>query len=463
MTYAGSDGNNPIVNNRIGLFLLSFPNAVLGATHRPSRGGPRDVSAAGAAKSVRSGDTVVIGGVCSEPQAFLDALVARAHELENVTIVHQRVLGPMTYVRPEMRRHFLHKAVFLGPAAREAVDQGRAEFVPINLSDVDEELLRGQLKPAVTVMQCTPPDETGHCNLGAYVGFLHSALDARVVIAECNDQVPYTYGDTLINSESFDLITRQSYPLYTLPVTESAGEIEDAIAAHVAPLIRDGSTVQIGAGAMPDAILARLTDRNDLGIHSELLTDSMVELMRAGVVTNAVKVLDRGKSVASFLNGTQSMFRFVDRNLAVELHPSSYINAPRVIGQNPRVVAINGAIEVDLLGQINAESIGGRIFSGSGGQLDFASGARLSREGRYIVALPATAKNGLVSRIAPMLSAGAAVTVPRTLADVVATEHGIAELRGRTIRQRAEALLAIAAPEFREELRAAALRMGILH
>lgn len=424
---------------------------------------PREVSAAIAARSVRSGDTVVIGGVCSEPQAFLDGLVARAHELENVTIVHQRVLGPMAYVRPEMRRHFLHKAVFLGPAAREAVHQGRAEFVPINLSDVDEELLSGQLKPDVTVLQCTPPDDTGHCNLGAYVGFLHSALNARVVIAECNERVPYTYGTTSIHIEAFDLITRESYPLFTLPATESAGLIEDAIAAHVAPLVRDGATVQIGAGAMPDAILGRLTDRNDLGIHSELLTDSMVGLMRLGVVTNAAKVLDRGKSVASFLNGTENMFRFVHRNPAVELHPSSYVNAPQVIGRNPRVAAINGAIEVDLFGQINAESIGARVFSGSGGQLDFASGARLSKEGRYIVALPAAAKNGAISRIVPTLSAGATVTVPRTLADVVATEHGIAELRGRTIRQRAEALIAIAAPQFREEIRAVAVRMGILH
>lgn len=424
---------------------------------------PRHVSATAAAAEVRSGDTIVIGGVCSEPQAFLAALVARARELEDVTIIHQRVLGEMAYVRPEMRRHFLHKAVFLGPAAREAVEQGRAEFVPINLSDVDEELLSGQLKPDVTVLQCTPPDASGRCNLGAYVGFLHSALDARLVIAECNDQVPFTYGETRIHTAAFDLITHNSYPLHTLPQSDPAGEIEAAIALQVAPFIRDGSAVQIGHGAMPDAILGRLTGRNDLGIHSELLTDSMVELMRLGVVTNAAKAIDRGKSVASFLNGTENMFRFVDGNPSVELHPSRYVNSPEVIGRNPGVVAVNSAIEVDLLGQVNAESFGSRVFSGPGGQLDFAHGARLSRGGRYVVALPATAKAGKVSRIVPSLSAGATVTVPRTLVDVVATEHGVAELRGRTIRERAEALLAIAAPQFREEIRAAAVRMGILH
>lgn len=433
------------------------------ALERFARHSPRTASTLEAARAVRSGDTIVIGGVCAEPQAFLAALVSRAQELEDVTIVHQRVLGPMIYVQPEMRSHFVHKAVFLGPAAREAVESGRAEFVPVNLSDVDEELISGQLRPDVTVLQCTPPDTAGLCNLGAYVGFLHSALDARVVVAECNDQVPFTFGETRIRVDAFDLITHTSYPLYTLPRADSFGEIESAIAAHVAPLIRDGATLQVGHGAMPDAILGRLTDRNDLGIHSELLTDSMIDLMRLGVVTNSAKTVNRGTSVASFLNGTANMFRFVNRNPSVELHRSSYVNSPRVIGQNQRVVAINSAIEIDLLGQINAESFGSRVFSGSGGQLDFANGARLSREGRYVVALPATAKGGTVSRIVPTLSVGATVTVPRTLADVVATEHGIAELRGRTVRERAQALIAIAAPQFRNDIRAAALRLRILH
>lgn len=459
-------GNNDIVNNDQLLACCwrnVLPREIATTQVESSRRSAIHVSASAAAQAVRSGDTIFIGGVCSEPQAFLAALVSRAEELENVTIIHQRVLGSMEYARDGMQAHFRHKGVFLGPAAREAVANGRADFVPINLSDVEAELLTGQLRPDVTVLQCSPPDAMGRCNLGAYVGFVHAALHARLVIGEFNDQVPHTHGETILPVGAFDLVTLNSYPLNTLPPSESADDIEAAIAAHVAPLVRDGCTVQIGHGAMPGAILGRLKDRNDLGIHSELVTDSMVELMRLGVVNNTVKTIHRGKSVASFLNGTTKMFQFVDRNPDVELYPTSYVNSPQVIGQNPRVVAINAAIEVDVLGQVNAESIGSRVFSGPGGQLDFARGARLSKEGRSIVALQATAKGGRISRIVSALASGSAVTVPRTLVDVVATEYGIAELRGRTVRERAEALIAIAAPQFRSEIRAEAVRAGVLH
>jgi len=351
--------------------------------------------------------------------------------------------------------------LFISANVRQAVHEGRADFTPVFLSEVPG-LFRSELPLDVALIHVSPPDEHGFCSFGVEVGITKPAAEAaRVVIAEVNDRMPRTLGDSFIHVSKIDHFVPVSYPLPELPQGQP-GEIQMRIAQHIADLIPDGATLQLGIGGIPDAVLYYLKDKRDLGIHTELFSDGVVELVERGVITNERKTLHRGKIIAGFVLGTQRLYDFVDNNAMVEFHPTDYVNDPFVIAQNDNMVAINSAIEVDLTGQVCADSIGPRFYSGVGGQVDFIRGAARSKGGKPIIALPSTAKGGTISRIVATLKPGAGVTTTRNDVHYVVTEYGVAYLHGKTIRQRAEALIGIAHPDYRADLRREAQRLGFL-
>jgi acetyl-CoA hydrolase len=343
--------------------------------------------------------------------------------------------------------------MFVGSNVREAVNQGRADYVPIALSEVSALFTRGHLPIDVCLIQVSPPDEHGFCSFGVGVDCTKAACEAaRILIAEVNENMPRTLGDSFIHVSKIHRIVEISRPLLELP-HRGAGELHRRIASHVVPLVEDGATLQMGIGGVPDAVLAQLKDRKNLGIHTEMFSDGVMELVEAGVITNEKKSLHKGKIISGFLMGSKRLYDFVDNNPIIELHPSEYTNDPFVIAANDRMVAINSALQVDLTGQVCADSMGTRIYSGVGGQADFTRGAARSRGGRPIIALPATAREGTISRIVPMLDPGSGVVTTRFDVHYVATEFGVASLHGKTLRQRAEALIGIAHPGFQEALR----------
>ena len=401
---------------------------------------------------IRPGARVYIHPGAAEPETLVRALIERAPLLSNVEIIHLLTLGDAGYVRPGMEGHFRHTAMFVGANVREAVNTGRADYMPISLSEVPRLFTSGLLPLDACLIQVSPPDEHGYCSFGVGVDCTMAAADvARTVVAQVNSEMPRTLGDSFIHVSKLDRIVEVSRPLLELP-RRPADEMHRRIARHVAHLIEDGSTLQMGIGGVPDAVLACLGDRRDLGIHTEMFSDGVMELVEAGVVNNDRKTLHRGKIVSAFLMGSRRLYEFVHNNPIIELHPTEYTNDPFIIAANDRMVAINSALQVDLTGQVCADSMGTDIYSGVGGQVDFIRGAARSKGGRPIIALPSTARGGTVSRLVPVLDPGSGVVTTRADVHYVVTEHGVAALHGRTLRQRAEALIAIAHPGFRDEL-----------
>jgi 4-hydroxybutyrate CoA-transferase len=412
----------------------------------------RIVTADEAVRHIKSGDRIFLTGNCSVPQMSLAALVKYAPNLQNVEICQALTIGPADYVDPAMEGHLRVNTMFISANVRNAVNEGRADFTPVLLSEFPL-LFRKKILPIdVALIHVSPPDEHGFCSLGVEVGLTKSAAEsAKTVIAEVNQQMPRTLGDSFIHVSKLDCIVPVDYPLPELAMgSEGSSEVVEAIASHIAELIPDGATMQLGIGAIPDAVLKYLFEKKDLGIHTELFSDGIIDLVEAGVLTNARKTLHPGKIIAGFIIGTKRLYDWVDDNPLIELHPTEHVNDPFVIAQNERMVAINSAIEVDLSGQVCADSIGPKLYSGVGGQLDFIYGASRSKEGVPIIALPSTAKR--FSRIVGMLKQGAGVVTTRNHVRYIVTEYGIADLYGKTIRQRAQSLINIAHPDFREEL-----------
>ena len=410
------------------------------------------VSPEEAVKAIKSGDRVFLTGNCSVPQKTLSALVSRAEELENVEIAQALTVGSADYVSEKMEGHIRVNTMFISHNIRKAVQEGRADFTPVLLSEFPLLFKNGILPIDVAMIHLSPPDEHGFCSFGVEVGLSKSpAESAKIIIAEINDSMPRTLGDSFIHVNRLDYIVPVDYPLPEMPMTVSKNpEVIEKIASYIAELIPDGATMQMGIGAIPDAVLNFLFDKKDLGIHTELFSDGVIDLVEAGVLTSARKTIHQGKIIAGFILGSNRLYKWVDDNPLIELHRTEYINDPFVIAQNDRMVAINSAIEIDLTGQVCADSIGPKFFSGVGGQLDFIYGASRSKGGIPIIALPSTAKE--FSRIVPMLKQGAGVVTTRNHVRYVITEYGVADLYGKTIRQRAKALINIAHPKFRDEL-----------
>jgi 4-hydroxybutyrate CoA-transferase len=405
-----------------------------------------------AVRHIKSGNRLFLTGNCSVPQRTLAALVEYAPELHDVEICQALTIGPADYVAPEMKGHLRVNTLFISANVRKAVQEGRADFTPVLLSEFPLLFKRGILPVDVALIHTSPPDEHGFCSFGIEVGLTKSASEAaRIIIAEVNQQMPRTLGDSFIHVSKLNYIVPVNYTLPELPMgDEESSEITETIAGRIAELIPDGATMQMGIGAIPDAVLKYLYEKKDLGVHSELFSDGIIDLVDAGVMNNSRKTLHTGKMIAGFIIGTKRLYDWVDDNPLIELHPTEYVNDPFVIAQNDRMVAINSAIEVDLTGQVCADSIGPRLFSGVGGQLDFIYGASRSKGGVPIIALPSTARE--FSRIVAMLKPGAGVVTSRNHVHYVVTEYGIADLYGKTIRQRARALINIAHPQFRDDL-----------
>jgi acyl-CoA hydrolase len=389
---------------------------------------------------------------CAEPETLVEALIRRAPDLFNVEIVHMMTMGCAPYVAPEMAGHFRHNAVFIGANVREAINDGRADYTPIYLSEIEGLFESGEMPIDVALIEVSPPDSHGYCSFGVGVDTtLTAARVAKHVVAQINDNMPRTYGDSFIHVNDIDAFVESSRPLCALkrPVVN---DLQVAIARNVAGLIEDGAVLQTGIGGIPDAVLPMLMDRKDLGVHSELVSDGVIPLIEAGVLTGARKNFKPRKIILGFALGTKHLFQFVDNNPIFEFHPTAYTNDPGLIARNDKMVAINSALQVDLTGQVCSDSIGNQFYSGIGGQVDFLRGASRSKGGKAIIAISSTAKNGSISRIVPMLDPGAGVVTSRGLVRYVVTEYGVAYLHGKSIRERAKALINIAHPAFREGL-----------
>lgn len=410
-----------------------------------------------AVKLIRSGMRIYLGGGAGVPQVLERTLVQRAGDLREVEVVHVLTFAGGEYLAREHAPSFRHRGLFLGENARQAVCEGRADVNPIFLSEIPA-LFRAQppteasLPLDIALIQVSPPDEHGFCSFGVEVGVTKPAAHAaKKVIAEVNQQMPRVHGDSFIHLNKIDALVEVDYGLPQVPQGKF-GEAQNRIGECIAELIPDGATLQLGIGSIPDAVLFHLKHKRDLGIHTELFSDGVIDLVERGVITNDKKTLHPGKMVAGFLFGSQSLYDFVNDNAIVELHPSDYVNDPFIIAQNDNMISINSAIEVDLTGQVCADSIGPQFYSGIGGQVDFVRGAARSRGGKPIIALPSTAKNDQISRIVPQLKPGAGVVTSRGDVHYVVTEYGIAYLHGKSIRERAQALIQIAHPRFREDL-----------
>ncbi|MGD2252113.1 MAG: acetyl-CoA hydrolase/transferase C-terminal domain-containing protein [Anaerolineales bacterium] len=415
----------------------------------------RFVSPEKAVSVIKSGQRVFLTGNCSVPQQLLAALVDRAKKLKDVELVQVLTVGPAPQASPEMQGHLRINSLFIDSNTRPAIHEGRADFTPCFLSEVPLLFREGHLPLDVALIHVSPPDEHGFCSLGIEAGLIKTpSQSAKIVIAEINEQMPRTLGDSFIHISKIDYAVKVDYALAELSMGK-ANEISMQIGEHVAHLIEDGSTMQLGIGAIPDAVLHFLSHKRDLGVHTELFSDGVMRMVQQGVITNEKKTLHPGKIVAGFILGSRELYAFVDDNPIVELHPTEYVNDPFVIAKNDKMVSINSAIEVDLTGQVCADSIGHKLYSGVGGQVDFVYGAARSKGGKPIIALPSTAclRDGtVISRIVGTLKPGAGVVTTRNHVHYVATEYGVANLYGKTIRQRARALIDIAHPDFREQL-----------
>lgn len=416
---------------------------------------PQLLTADEAARLVRSNDRVYIHGLAAAPEPLVRALTRRASELRNVEIVHLHTEGAAPYAAPGMEDSFSVNSLFVGANVREAVNAGRADYVPIFLSEIPALFLKGILPLDVALIQVSPPDRHGFCSLGVSVEAARAAVQtAKTVIAQVNPRMPRTHGDGIVRYDSLSAVVEESMELHEAAPPPS-GPIAERIGKYVAELVDDGATLQLGIGEIPNAVLGALTSHRDLGIHSELFSDGVIDLVEKGVITGRFKRVHPGKLVAGIVIGTRRLYDFVDDNAQVALLDTAYVNDTSVIRRNPKVTAINSAIEVDLTGQVCADSIGDYQYSGVGGQMDFIRGASLSDGGKPILALPSTTSKG-ASRIVAHLHPGAGVVTTRAHVHYIVTEHGVANLYGKNLHQRAKALIEIAAPEHRSELAEAA-------
>jgi 4-hydroxybutyrate CoA-transferase len=415
------------------------------------------VSADEAVKNIKSGDKILIHSNCAFPSALVEALVSRKDELRDVEIMHALAVGDIPYLQKGLENSFRHNAFFLGASSRKAVNEGRADFSPIHLSEIPLLFKKGIIKVDVALLQVSPPDEHGFCSLGLEVGLSKTGAEkAKMIIAQVNNKVPRVLGDSFIHISKISYFVESDEPLKELPQSDHTDpklvQIYEKIGENVASLIEDGATLQLGIGAIPDSVLHYLTDRKDLGIHSEMFSDGVVHLIEKGIITNERKTLHQGKAVAGFVLGSNYLYQYINNNPLFEFHPQEYVNDPFIIAKNCKMTAINSAIEVDITGQVCADSIGSKIFSGFGGQVDFIRGAARSEGGKPIIALPSTTKDGKLSRIVSMLKQGAGVVTTRGDVHYVVTEYGVADLHGKTLRQRIRSLVDIAHPDFRDEL-----------
>ncbi len=409
-------------------------------------------SAEEAVSMVKSGDCVYYGGNAAIPEVLIQALAARYQELENVQLNHVLLLGKDPLSTPEMVGHFRHNSLFVGPADRKAVNEARADYMPIFLHQIPQLFKDGLVPLDVSMVQVSPPDMHGFVSLGVEVLAAKAACNtAKKLIFEVNDRMPRILGDAFIHVRQSDAIVEVSHPLPTLEGRPST-EVELAIGKHIVGQIDPGSTIQMGIGGIPDAVYASMEGLTDLGIHTEMISDGAMRAIERGIITGNKKSLHPGKAIITFALGSPELYDYLDNNPFIEAHPVEYVNDPFVISQNDNMVAINSAIEVDLTGQVCSDSIGSYIYSGFGGQVDFIRGSARSRNGKPIIALPSAAKKGEISRIVPFLKEGAGVVTSRADVHYVVTEHGIAQLFGKNLRERAEALIKIAAPQFQEDL-----------
>ncbi len=397
---------------------------------------------------IKSNDRVIIGHAVGEPCHLVDAMVGNAEAYKNVEIVHMVPMGKCAYCQPQYLGHFHHNSLFVGPRSRKALEEGRSDYIPCFFFEMPR-LFDTTLPLDVALIQVTPPDEQGRFSLGVSVDYTYSAAKkAKFTIAQVNSQMPRTFG-TYLEAEDIDAFVLWDEPILELPVPK-IGPVEEAIGKHVASLVQDGDTMQLGIGAIPDAILRFLHDKKNLGIHTETFSDGVVALAKEGVINNSNKKIHIGKIEATMMMGTRKLYDFVDNNPDVELYPVDYSNHPVTIAKNENVISINSAIEVDLMGQVNAEMIGGLQFSGIGGQLDYIRGASLASNGRSVIAMPSSTKG--VSKIVASLEPSTVVTTTRCDVDYVVTEYGVAALKGENLRTRARRLIHIAHPDFREQL-----------
>ncbi len=410
------------------------------------------ISASEAAEKIKNGYRVVIGHAAGEPKAVIDAMVRDSDKFSNIEIVHMIGMGTGGYVKEEKEFNFKHNSLFAGSSTRNAIADGRADFTPCFFSEIPKLFREEYLKVNVAIIQISTPDEHGFCSFGVSNDYTKPAAEcADIVIAEINPNMPRTLGDSFIHVKDIDYIVEVNYPLIEIKPSE-IGEVEKAIGKNCAGLIEDGSTLQLGIGSIPDAVLLFLKDKKDLGIHSEMISDGVLELIESGVINNKKKTLHKDKMVVSFFMGTKKFYNFIDNNPMIEMHPVDYVNDPYIIGKNDNMVSINSCIQIDLMGQVAAESMGLKQFSGVGGQVDFVRGANISSGGKSIIAMPSTAAKGTISRIVPFLEEGTAVTTSRNDVHYIITEYGIAGLKGKSLKERARALINIAHPNFRAQL-----------
>jgi acyl-CoA hydrolase len=414
------------------------------------------VTAPEAVSLIKPGDRIFTSGNAATSYVLLNALADRKDELTDVEVTHVLLIGNDPLSKPEMAGHFRHNSLFVGPADREAVNDGRADYIPVFLHEIPWLFSSGQERLDVAIIQTSPPDAHGFMSLGVEtLATMAAVKSAKIVLAQANAKMPRTLGDCFVHISKVTRIVEVSEDIPELERAQ-ATDIERRIGQHVAQLVDDGATLQLGIGGIPDSVLSALYDRKDLGIHTEMVSDGVIQAIEAGIINGSKKTLHPGKVVGTFALGSRHLYDYIHNNPMFEFHPSDYTNDPFIISRNENIVAVNSAIEVDLTGQVCADSIGTKIFSGFGGQVDFIRGAAYAKGGKPIIALPSTAQSGKASRITPILKSGAGVVTTRADVHYVVTEYGVAYLHGKNLRERAEALIAIAHPNFREELAKAA-------
>lgn len=417
----------------------------------------RKTTAEEAVKLIKSGDRVAFGHAVAEPPVLVEAMVNNAEAYKGTEVCHMVTLGKGLYSKQELKENFTFNGWFCSPTTRDSISEGHGEFTPVFFHEVPSFIRKGIFAIDVFLVMVSPPDEHGFCCVGVSADYTMQAIkSAKLVLAQVNDQVPVVYGESYVHVSEIDWFVEASQPLPELGLPR-IGELEETIGRNCATLIEDGSTLQIGIGAIPDAVLHSLKDKKNLGIHSEMISDGVVELYEAGVITGSEKSLDKGKMIVTFLMGTKRLYDFANRNPMLEIKPVDYVNHPCIVAQCNKMVSINACLAVDFMGQVVSDSIGTRQFSGVGGQVDFVRGAAMSYDGKgkAIIAMPSVAKKkdgSLISKITPYIEQGAAVTTSRQDVDYIVTEYGIAALKGKSLKQRARALINIAHPDFREEL-----------
>lgn len=415
-------------------------------------------SADQAVRNIKNGSKIVFGHACGESETLTEALIKNKNLYKNLEIIHMVPMGSCEYMKPENKEFFRHNSLFAGKGTRDAINSEYGDYTPCFFFEVPRLFEKdAKLKPDVAFIQVSEPDEHGYCSYGISCDYTKSAAEnSNLIIAHVNKKMPRTFGNCFIHVRDIDFIVEDERDILELSIPV-VGEVEKKIGEYCASLIKDGDTLQLGIGAIPDAILGFLKDKKDLGIHSEMISDGVVDLVNLGVINNKRKNLNKGKSIVSFLMGSKKLYSYINNNPEIELHPVDYVNNPFIIAQNDNLISINSAIQVDLMGQVNSESIGYKQFSGTGGQVDFVRGASMSKGGKSIIALPSTASAGKISKIVFNLDEGCTVTTSRNDVDYIVTEYGIAHLKGKTLRERAKSLIDIAHPKFREELKEKAM------